>query len=495
MYNVSPPVLVALTGLALVGALAGCDPQDAHERERRRSDGGSIRDAGGEPKPGRYGRWPDPLANLPRGPAQTAAVCARPGDDPVRDVFCAEPAPTFTSLVELQTALRIDSMFGFNKGLAVAGHSTALATRSVSAINPRVIVLRLEYVEGRMEPIALAFVRGEQFSELVVRDRSDGQFRFYLVGFRQACNDSADGCLPGDLLTPAIEQDWTELTLYDEPALTNTVLDCATCHQPDGPGTPKLIRMQELEPPWTHWFFASTQGGRALLADYDAAKGDEPLAGMTAEQINAAHPGNLSMLSMSSGSPRQPNEFLTQAIEDEVRASAAAAGVAQPEDNSVPGDSPTWREAYQRYERGEAIPVPYHDVKVTDPGKLARMTAAYRAYRAGELERAELPDIRDVFPDDERRLAAMGVMTTPGLDGKGVLVQACSQCHNPRLDQSLTRARFRADLIDMNRAARDLAIDRMQLPDDDPLKMPPPLLKQLSAEALERALEALREGQ
>ena len=59
--------------------------------------------------------------------------------------------------------------------------------------------------------------------------------------------------------------------------------------------------MQELETPWTHWFFRSSEGGRALIADYFAAKGDEPYAGMDAQQIDNAHPGNLSMLALFSG--------------------------------------------------------------------------------------------------------------------------------------------------------------------------------------------------
>jgi hypothetical protein len=60
-----------------------------------------------------------------------------------------------------------------------------------------------------------------------------------------------------------------------------------------------------------------------------------------------------------------------------VTASAALAGGNQPMDNRIPGSSPTWQEAYERSKRGEFIPVPYHDVKVTDPDKLARMTEAY----------------------------------------------------------------------------------------------------------------------
>jgi len=175
-----------------------------------------------------------------------------------------------------------------------------------------------------------------------------------------------------------------------------------------------------------------------------------------------------------------------------VRASAAERGGAQPSDNSVPGESATWRELYQRAQRGDAIAVPYHDVKVTDPDKLARMTAAYQAYRAGDLPRAELPDIRDVYPDDPRRLAAMGMMTEPDADGATVLLQACGQCHNARLDQTLSRANFRADLEGMTRAAKDAAIERLELPLDDPRAMPPALLRTLTPEARRRAIEALQ---
>jgi hypothetical protein len=41
-----------------------------------------------------------------------------------------------------------------------------------------------------------------------------------------------------------------------------------------------------------------------------------------------------------------------------------------------------------------------------------------------------------VFPDDPLLLAHMGAGTEPGLSGEAVLVQACSQCHNARLDQN-----------------------------------------------------------
>jgi hypothetical protein len=443
----------------------------------------------------------DPLAQLPRGLEQLSNVCARDGADRIRDLFCGAEPPTFSNLVQLQTALNIDApqLQGQN-GFSMLGHSTSLAARSISSINPRVISERLDPPDDdgnpiprpvELEMLALAFSRGEQATEILVRDRVDYTFRFYLLAFRQACNDAEGGCTPGDLLTPEIEQNWQQTSLYEERDLANTVLDCAPCHQPDGPGTAKVLRMQELKMPWTHWFGASSDGGSALLADYMTAKGDETLAGIMGEQIRLANPVGLSLLAVYDGQTGQPNEFDSQTIEDEVRSSAAAHGGDQPADNTVPGESATWRKGYEAARRGEVMTFPYHDVKITDPTKLALMSDAYQAYRRGELDRSSLPDIRDVLPDDPQRLAEMGLMTEPGLPGEDVLVQACSICHNQRLDQSLSRARFRANLEGVSRAERDLAIARLRLPDDNPAAMPPPRLRILSAEARKNAIDAL----
>jgi hypothetical protein len=433
--------------------------------------------------------WPNPLHDATHGEEQRGAVCARGGDDQVRDVFCTDPAPTFSSLVELQSALLIDSdHIGSFTGLAMSAHSTALAKRSVSAINPRLIALRLEQAASDLqssELLALAFARGEQNLELVVRDRRDAELRFYLVTYRQACNDAADGCKPGDLLTPSTESDWSDVSLYDETDLQNTVLDCHTCHQPDGPNTPKLLRMQEFTSPWTHWLFKSSRGGRALLADYGAAHADEVYGGMPQALLERCHPGNAAMMvTLSNPLIEQPNTFVSEAIEDEVMKSAALLGGSQPEDNSVPGDSPTWRRLYDSAERGEAIPPPYFDVKVTDPAKLSAMTEAYQAYQHGDLDQAALPDIRDVFPDDPATQADLGFSTRPGLPAQRVLTQACAQCHNDRLDQSLSRARFNVDLSQLSRAEKDAAIARLQLPGSDVHAMPPRRLRTLSAQAI-----------
>jgi mono/diheme cytochrome c family protein len=444
-----------------------------------------------------YTTWPDALAERLHGAPQIASVCGRGGADRVRDLFCSGAATQIRGLADLQRALEVGTNSvtglrsiaqGYVTDLAITGHSTGLSARSVSAINPRVIAFRMEVVDSQV--LALAFTRGEQMVELVTRDRIDRSLRFYVAGFRQACN--ATGCKPGDLLTPAIERDWTEVSLYDEADLSNTVLDCATCHQPAGPGTGKSLQMQELNAPWTHWFWRKSEGGNVLLDDYFAAKGDEQLAGMTAEQVEAVDPNSITTLILFSN-PSATASFDSARIEAEVKSSAAALGGMQPMDNSVPGESPTWRAAYDRAKRGDTIALPYYDVKVTDPTKLARMTASYQAFRRGEITSAELPDLRDVFSEDPMRLAELGAATEPGLDGKGVLLQACSQCHNSRLDQGLSRARFRADLVGMTRAEKDLAIARLKLPEGSPLAMPPARMRLLSEESRYRAIEALQE--
>lgn len=513
---------------ALCAACSDASPSDgtaAPDRDRgstaiaeadpRASQGASAAAEIAAEAPSVFGRWPDPLAAMPHGREHTAKVCARAGYDSVYALFCDDRADP-TSLAELQAGLGVgtESIGGVGNlrtgnltSMSVAGHSTALGKRGVSAINPRVIALRISFngefardrdADAGVDParlgsrmLAVGFARGEQFVEIIASDEAEKVFRFYVLGFRQACNASQEGCTSGDLLTSAIESNWTETTLYDEADLANTVLDCAPCHQPAGPGTHKLLRMQELDSPWTHWFSPSTEGGRALIQDYLAAHGDETYAGMTREQMAQADPNSLASL-VFLDTPVQPNEFDSQIIEQEVKDSAASQGGAQPVDNSIPGMSETWNLAFERASRGEAIAVPFYNVKVTDSQKLSAMTRAYRAYREGELDARDLPDIRDVFPDDPRLRAQMGFGTMPGLDGADVLISACAQCHNGQLDQSLSRARFRADLVGMDRTEKDIAIVRMQLPPDNPLAMPPARLRELSAAARAQAIEHLR---
>jgi hypothetical protein len=431
-------------------------------------------------------REPEPLAI---GGEQKDRLCSRGRSDVVLDVFCRKDVPEITGILDLRRSLGIGAATkSYEQIFALTGHSTSLVSRVVSAINPRAIFMRRESLDDEM--VVLAFARGEQFSELVARDRNTQELQFYLVTFEQDCN--AEGCVPGDLLTEAAEVGWKNINVYAEDDLVNTPLDCRVCHQPDGPGSTKFLRMQELQPPWNHWFYGFVPGGKALIRDYLAMKDGELFAGLDAVDVaERSQPGALTSLLFSNNDVPQPNEYVSVVIEKEVIASAAERGGAQPDDNSVPGESATWRDLYDAAKRGDAIAVPYHDVKVTDKDKLAAMTAAYRDYREGRLAREELPDITDVFPDDEELLARMGFATEPGMDGQEVLLQACGQCHNDRLDQTLSRARFNVDLSKMSREQKDRAISRVMLPLDHGGVMPPAAFRHLSDEAKAQLVELL----
>jgi hypothetical protein len=304
---------------------------------------------------------------------------------------------------------------------------------------------------------------------------------FFLVVFEHTCNIS-NNCSFGDLLTPAVERSWTGVTLYSEDDLKNTILDCRQCHQLNGPGTQKILRMQELRNPWTHWFRNNRPGGVALLNDFAAARGTtEPYAGIPAALVDASDPQNLEDFVVNNGFANQPNLFNSARIEAEVVQSSPG----QPANNDIPGTSRTWDIIYNASSQGRFITAPYHDVKVTDSVKLASLTRAYQNYLNGLIARSQIPDLRDAFLDS--RLFEIGFAVEPGLSAPDILLQACAQCHNSRLDQSISRARFNVDLNAMSDTnggvlidvSRDFeigtTIDRLQLPPDDIRIMPPSL--------------------
>jgi len=348
-----------------------------------------------------------------------------------------------------------------NSTLSITGLSTGMGLHMVTPFNPNAILVKSIFPARYM---VLAFARGEPLVELVANDSQT--LHFFAIRFHPACE--ATGCNSADLLTPTIESNWTGYELFDDEALANTTLDCNTCHQPNGPGTPKILRMQERFSPWTHWF-SRLSDSEFLFLFYRSHDLESTYAGAEIN-LDTTNPGALQFVLEDNGFVPQPNEFVSQKISDELRAN---------------GTSATWQALYANAVAGNAIPPPYFGVNQTDPNKAAAMLDAYRAVMAGTLPRDQLPDIRDVF--DESALSAMSIRPKPGLDGRGILVHMCSQCHNSRLDQTLTRARFNVMALDaMSREERDTAIGRLQLADSDPAKMPPPRFRSLSD--AERAL-------
>lgn len=253
--------------------------------------------------------------------------------------------------------------------------------------------------------------------------------------------------------------------------------------------------MRELSSPWTHFFERHLDDepeselpgvrGRDLVRDYLAAKGDEPYAAVPVETIRRTLPLVLeNMMELP-----QPLVFDAPTIEDE-RWPLGADG--WPEQ---PLRSPTWDRAYEAFKRGELLALPYFEPRVTDLAKQTALADAYRAYRRGELDADELPDLAQIFPDDPEVRAELGFATEPDATPAELLVQACGACHNDVLDQSISRARFNIDLSRMERAELEIAIERLSLSRNETGVMPPPMARELDEAARERLIAYLRRNE
>lgn len=427
--------------------------------------------------------------------ADLPELCRRPKQDIVRDVFCAEAAPDIQSLADLQKLLLFEFpavdgggnpyATGYSVGgvqNVLLGHSTALSGKVVSPINPRLILLA--------NASFLAFNRGVQQVELAVRSRDDYGLDFYLVTFEQACNASPSGCRPGDLYTPRVESGWTNVRIAEDEDLKNTPSDCRQCHA-RGKDKP-IALMRELDGPWTHFFMTGgaqeyefpEPNGVVLIQDYLAAKGSEPYGGMP-EQALAFTVG----LMLQSSVGFQPLIFDGQRIMNERWPWSPDTGYL-----TTPTRSATWERGFASFKRGDQLAQPHYDPRVADVTKLANLTKSYTDYRSGTLAADDVPDLGDIFPDDPQTRAEIGLETEPAATPAEALVQACTQCHNDVLDQSISRARFNVDLARMSADEIAVAIERLSLPRGSELAMPPGAFRQVYEPKREALIEYLRAG-
>ena len=409
------------------------------------------------------------------------ALCARDaGQDVVRDVFCNDPPP-IGDLRALQDALGIVAdEDGLRAPVVLLGHSTALSGHKVSPINPRGLIVR--------DQLVMALQRGIQQVEIAAPRRGEYDFNFYLLRFKQACNTDDGGCVPGDLYTPALEHDWLSIELHDDEDLKNTAADCRQCHRRSGERA--VLLMRELNGPWMH-FFLPLQGGEVetpqvngvdLARDYFRAKGEESLAGLPAEVLRGSNPFLLEL----SVTVEQPLLFDSITILDEVWPYGEDGW------SETPQRRPTGERNYAAFKRGEHLAWPYYRQRATDPEKQQALTEAYQRYRTGELDADDLPDLSDIYPDDPKVRAEIGLQVEPGATPAQALVQACAPCHNDVLDQSLSRARFSIDLSRMGQAELVTAVQRLLLDVEDPGRMPPPEARQLDDDARAALVEYLR---
>ena len=462
----------------------------------------------------------DPLDGLPTGDEQWQLLCARGHGDAIAQAFCATntrpPIGSITELLELIGLGFVPGEIGNaengNPGVTMNYHSTAISTRTVNAINPRAFVFTPP-VGGVVFPPSdtpdpnltmMGFARGEMFVELVANDPIADELRFYLFRFNLPCEDSMDGCSNADLLTPSVESGFTDYSLYDDADISNTVLDCLQCHQPDGPGTLKMLRMQELEEGWHHWFYPNRQQNREAMTQFLDAHEGEDYGGIPAEMmttdtlLNSGEgalrpvPFFLVMHNEGFGQGMQPNEYDSEGIRAErVNNGCVCNGCANPPPMDPTNScSPTWDALYAASQSGSEIAAPYFDGHIADPAKITTAANAYKAVMGGQMSPDQMPDTTDVLWDGAEPY--LSYAPAPGLDGRGILRHMCQHCHNSSLDQTISRADFNVETLDtLPQYIKDEAIQRLMLPSDDIDKMPPERFHQLSQAEINLVIEEL----
>jgi len=402
------------------------------------------------------------LALLPTRDDQYQKLCGLERGDSFFRAVCTSPRPAITDMSSLIQVAGLAQ----NSAFALTGNSTSLVKSAVSAVNPRAIIFPrvTEKRERPAELTALGFVRGEPFVEVVSRDTTSGDYNFYLFTFERQC-DYQTGCDLASMLTEEIEHGWTAFSIYTEEDVENTSLDCRSCHQPQGFGTPKILRMQELESPWLHWFpqrfVQRTDSDRLLTAQFleahsvDAAYAGIPIATI-ARAVDEGSGAQLEALLIAEGQEAQPNVFDPR-IE------------AQAKDGEP---SPIWEQQFALSLTGEAIGVPYPQADVTDATLRAASIQSYLDVVSGAAPRESLLDLRGLFSEDAKQ--KLGLIPAPGADGLTVLTQACARCHDGRANPQLSKSAFNVKaLAEMSRDQKDLAISRLQEPETSNLRMPP----------------------
>jgi hypothetical protein len=438
------------------------------------------------------------LRNLPTGEAMRERLCfgLSPADlgkmDPLRRAFCQENPPQVTSLQDLQKALGLaipedmepgkanNGVFGATPGFVLTGHSTSLVSRYVSPINPRVILFSAPKDDKAPDDdfIVMGFVRGDQFVEVATREPRSGNLNFYLIKFEQVCNET-DSCTIGHLQTEAIEKNWTSITIYQDRFLTNTVFDCTHCHQPEGPLSDKILRMQEIERPWTHFFRDDTSGSTLIQAFQNFHGDQEGVGGIPAKLISSSDPEKLSWLLKANGFGEQPNVFQSQQIQNERAA--------------LNGPGEVWLETWEQYLSGDFIPSPSWRLNILDAEKVAKLKGEWLLWRQGEKPLASLPDLRKAT--DDRLGPSMGTRAPNDISGRELLDAACKRCHNEKLDQTLGKSRFTTNLEKMPVDEIQLAIDRLELlktKPNSPIAMPPRMFMDLTEAEIDLLMTELK---
>ena len=472
--------------------------------------------------PGSYPTAEQFLEGQATGADQMAKICARPGNDRIRNVFCPQGGnDALVNLVEITSLREFQAAIGLafpsfeenaasiqaqvdlgaedpvaegalrsgrdGVSYAITSHSSSLVKSFTSAINPRAVIFStpvarpedtaLADLDIPADVLAIGFVRGEQFVEIAAKDQDTGEINFFLLAFTQDCNAREEngvviGCTDTELLTASIEEGWTGVNIYEDTDLNNTIGDCLRCHVvADENGIPTTTyRMQELLPTWTHWFSPNPEG-QAMLNQHKAAHQvdgvyvEQYFAGIPTQSLDFSSPADLqNFVQQQTLSEEQPNEFRGDLITPQIRDF---------------GMSTIWQGIYDVYAAGNAIAPPYASLSVLSEAEVEKVTGLYQNYYVNNVALPENTKHTYEFFSDA---ASQGMARTfaEADTPEQLLIKACSSCHNPMQNQGISRANFTIDpnnltgsLALLDDAVIETAISRIFLPEDHLQVMPP----------------------
>jgi len=444
------------------------------------------------------------LARVGTGPRQTAAACARGAADPVARALCRSPAPVIGGLDDLYNTLGLTVADG--RVAAVATQSLGLSARTVSALNPRTIVLPRYSPLDENGILAAAFSRGERFVELVGYDPAANDFNFYLLAFESS-----------DLLSERMETGWVGWTLYTDHDLEDTPLDCTSCHRPEGPGAHRRLLMRQFEYPWLQWgdfrglpppVVCTDETGASTLVDAGIqADGADLLRAIDGELGRHGGIPVTELLIATSG--YHLSSFINYASRiaqgiDDVTCSAPDCPFSEPHpfpthdvlcDQLQHGRADEPGGAWARYREqvsARGIPVPFFTHDLLDAAVRATIAADFDAFIAATGPGGDAFTLLSGLIG-ENAARAIGFLPDENDAAPALLAKMCGRCHGASTDQSLARARFDATALErLDAATAANVVDRLSLPRTSPDRMPPLRSGELPDWAIARITEYLK---